>query len=235
MAQMPLLWYICDLEYFPIPLMSSGFLDAILGFFGAIASRFPSASAHPLHAKPSYVVASNAVFTFYWARLSKLNPTMVKLGRLLGRGVGLGLGVVARENAAIFCLDGPDAPLVVHLRPRILPNTPNEFRVPGRGSRLLRRHCFSLSFCFCSPSSCKTLLCSRLKRSGLGSWRGKAPPFFALMAQMPLLWYICDLEYFPIPLMSSGFLDAVLGFFGAIASPFPSASSAFAHPLHAKP
>ncbi|KAK7334787.1 hypothetical protein VNO80_26551 [Phaseolus coccineus] len=84
----------------------------------------------------------------------------VKLGRLLGRGVGLGLGVVARENAAIFCLDGPDAPLVVHLRPRILPNTPNEFRVPGRGSRLLRRHCFSLSFCFfcfCSASSCKTL------------------------------------------------------------------------------
>ena len=82
----------------------------------------------------------------------------VKLGRLLGQGVGLGLGVVARENAAVFGLDGPDAPLVVHLGPRVFPNTPNEFRVPRRASRLLRRHCFSLSFCFCSASTFKTLI-----------------------------------------------------------------------------
>jgi len=67
----------------------------------------------------------------------------VKLGRLQGRGVGLGLGVVARESTAVFGLDGPDAPLVVHLRPRVLANTPDEFRVPRRASQLLRRHCFS--------------------------------------------------------------------------------------------
>lgn len=72
----------------------------------------------------------------------------VKLGRLLGRGVGLGRGVVARKNAAVFGLDGPDAPLVVHLRPGILSNTPDEFRVPRHASRLLRRHCLFLSFCF---------------------------------------------------------------------------------------
>ena len=41
----------------------------------------------------------------------------VKLGRLLGWGVGLRRRGVARENAAVFGLDGPDAPLVVHLRP----------------------------------------------------------------------------------------------------------------------
>ena len=82
----------------------------------------------------------------------------VKLGRLLDRSVGLGLGVVARKSAAVFGLDGPDAPLVVHLRPGILANTPNELRVSRRGSWLLRRHCFSLSVCFCSPSSCKTLI-----------------------------------------------------------------------------
>ena len=41
---------------------------------------------------------------------------------------------------------------------------------------------------------------------GVGSWRGKTPPFLALIAQIPLLWYICDFEYFPMPLISSGFL-----------------------------
>ena len=77
----------------------------------------------------------------------------VELGRLLGRGLGLGLGIVAGQNATVFGLDGPDAPLVVHLRPGILATPPTQIRIPCRGSRLLRRHCFC-SFCFSSFCFC---------------------------------------------------------------------------------
>ena len=89
----------------------------------------------------------------------------VKLGRLLGRGIGFGRGGVARESAAIFCLDGPDAPLVVHLGPRVLPNTPDEFRVPRRASWLLRRHCFSFSFCFFCAFASSALLLTLVKQN----------------------------------------------------------------------
>lgn len=49
---------------------------------------------------------------------------------------------------------------------------------------------------------------------------GKAPPFLALIAQIPRLWYILDLENFPIPRMRSGFRLTVLGLFsfGAIST-----------------
>ncbi|RRT84862.1 hypothetical protein B296_00012925 [Ensete ventricosum] len=50
--------------------------------------------------------------------------------------------------------------------------------------------------------------------AGLGSWRGKDPPCLALMAQIPRLWYMFDLENFPMPRTRLGFRLAVLSFFG---------------------
>lgn len=65
----------------------------------------------------------------------------VELGGLLGRTGSLGLGIVTRENSAVFGLDGPEASLVVHLRPRVLPNPTDEIRVPAHlRCSLLRRH-----------------------------------------------------------------------------------------------
>ena len=39
----------------------------------------------------------------------------VVFGALLGGSGSLGLGLIARESSTVFFLDGPEAPLVVHL------------------------------------------------------------------------------------------------------------------------
>ncbi|RYR10526.1 hypothetical protein Ahy_B05g078950 [Arachis hypogaea] len=69
----------------------------------------------------------------------------IKFGRLLRRCLRLRFGIVARQNAAVFDLDGPESPLVVHLGPRVLSDSPNQFGVPAHLPRcsLLRRHCCS--------------------------------------------------------------------------------------------
>jgi len=55
---------------------------------------------------------------------------------------------MARENAAVFSLDCPNPPLVVHLRSRVLPNAPYQFRVSANLTRSLRRrHC-----CYLRPT-----------------------------------------------------------------------------------
>ena len=64
----------------------------------------------------------------------------VELWGLLG---GLGrrrLGLVAGEYAAVLGLDRPDPALVVHFRPRVFPDPPDQLRVPARQASLLRRH-----------------------------------------------------------------------------------------------
>jgi hypothetical protein len=52
--------------------------------------------------------------------------------------------------------------------------------------------------------------------AGFASCLGNWPPFFALIAQRPRLWYIFEREYFLIPGTRSGLRAPVLAVFGAI-------------------
>lgn len=80
----------------------------------------------------------------------------IKLGRLHGGSVGLRLGVVAGESAAVFGLDGPQASLVVHLRPRILSNASYQFWVScnPNGLSLLASHFLFPLYSLLLPSFC---------------------------------------------------------------------------------
>ena len=61
----------------------------------------------------------------------------VKLRWLLGGGGLRRLLVVTRENAAVLGLDGPQTPLVIHLRPRKLPHTTDQIWVSAHLCGLL--------------------------------------------------------------------------------------------------
>ena len=65
----------------------------------------------------------------------------VKFRGLLGRRRGLGLGIMARENAAVFGLDGPETTFVLHLGSGVLTNAADQIWVSAHlGGTLFRRH-----------------------------------------------------------------------------------------------
>lgn len=73
----------------------------------------------------------------------------VELGRLGWRLSGSRLWVVFRENAAVFCLDCPEAALVVHFGSGELANAAYEVRVTARSSsRSFRRHFVEAALCY---------------------------------------------------------------------------------------